>query len=173
MLVNTHPEPALAAIRAWYRLDRAFAAVNRELQDTYGVSGQQVAILRILAERDTWQLADLRAHLSMHPATLGQTLKHLAAKRLVTMEADPTDARRRLIQLTSQGTRILTEVPLVGPVRLRSAIGLGPGTASAADLVMLAAAFNQAVEVFGLAPWAPALPTAPPMNPLNAPKEAS
>lgn len=139
---------AVAAIRAWYRLDRAFAAVNREWLRTENVTGDQVAIARIVGEREAWPLAELRARLSMHPATLGQTLARLAGRGLVDLTTDPDDRRRRHVALTAEGRALLDRLPLVGPVRLRSV------PASDDELAALAAAFDRALALFGLEPWA-------------------
>lgn len=145
----TVPTPqAIVAIRAWYRLDRAFASVNRWLQHTYHVTGEQIGIARIVAEHDVWSLAELRDRLSMHPATLGQSLARLEARGFVQIDHDQADKRRRLIRLTSAGRDLLAALPVVGPVRLRTA------TADPAELDALAAAFNQAVDLFGLQLWA-------------------
>lgn len=140
---------ALAAIRAWYRLDRAFEAVNRSWRASHGVTGEQVAVLRIVAERDPWPYAELRSRLSMHPATLGQLLARLEEKALVSIAAAPDDARRRHVTVAPAGTRLLAELPLVGPVRLRTV------DADPAALRRLTEAFDEAVELFGLTAFAP------------------
>jgi DNA-binding MarR family transcriptional regulator len=143
------PSPAaLTAIRAWYRLDRAFAAVNREWWREHQVTGDQVAIARIVAERDSWPLAELRERLSMHPATLGQILARLEIRGLAAMAVDEADKRRRAVAITPAGRDLLRKLPLIGPVRLRTT------SADRAELATLAAAFDRAVELFGLKPWA-------------------
>jgi MarR family transcriptional regulator, temperature-dependent positive regulator of motility len=140
---------ALAAIRGWYRLDRAFAEVNRVWQETHQVTGAQVAILRIVAERATWPLSELRDRLSMHPATLGQLVARLAERSLVVVEAEPGDRRRRQVALAPDGRALLDELPVVGPVRLRSV------EVDVEQLRRLAEAFDLAVELFGLTPFVP------------------
>jgi DNA-binding MarR family transcriptional regulator len=111
---------AVSAIQAWIRLDQAIAAFNRELDRNHGVTGAQLAILRLLTE---WgpevRLADLRSRLMMHPATLGQLFDRLAMRGLVDLTADPADRRRRMVRLTDQGIRVVKDAPLAGPVRLR------------------------------------------------------
>jgi DNA-binding MarR family transcriptional regulator len=111
---------AVSAIQAWIRLDQAIAAFHRELDRNHGVTGAQLAIMRLLAE---WgpevRLADLRGRLVMHPATLGQLLDRLAMRGLVDLTADPADRRRRVVRLTDQGIRVIKEAPVAGPVRLR------------------------------------------------------
>lgn len=86
-------EEAVAAIRSWTRLDQAITAFNRRVEARFGVTGAQLAILRLVAE---WgprlRLADLRDRLVMHPATIGQLLDRLAARGLVELTLIPTTA---------------------------------------------------------------------------------
>jgi MarR family transcriptional regulator, temperature-dependent positive regulator of motility len=142
-------EPAgLAAIRAWWRLDQAMAAFNRDLRERHGVTGAQLAMLRIVAERPV-TLADLRAGLVMHPATLGQLIDRLVRQGLVERRLSPDDRRKRVVELTERGRAVVAEAPLAGPVRLRQP------PAEPERLRRLAAAFEDAVELFGLKEWSP------------------
>lgn len=136
---------AVAAIRAWTRLDQAIAEFNRQVKQHHGVTGAQLAILRLVAE---WgprvRLAELRERLVMHPATLGQSLDRLAARGLVNLTADPADRRRRLVELTPAGLRVVEQAPLAGPVRLRRV------AADPRRLRRLAEALDDAIVLFGL-----------------------
>ena len=136
----------LAAIRSWLRLDQAFVRFNRHLRQRHGVTGVQLAMLRILSERPV-TLAELRQSLAMHPATLGQLIDRLARMGLVDRRSSPDDRRKRLVEPTSRGRRLLAAAPLAGPVRLRYQ------PADRDRLGHLAAAFEDAVELFGLKEW--------------------
>lgn len=147
---RTEPdEDAVRAIRSWLRLERAFAAFNRELRATVGLTGAQLAMLRIVAEVGPTTLAGLRGRLRLHPATLGQLMDRLREKSLVRLSVDRDDARRRVVELTAEGERALREAPLAGPVRLRSI------ETDSARLATLADALDDAIELFGLQRWAP------------------
>jgi len=140
---------AVAAIRAWTRLDQAISEFNRALERDHGVTGAQLAVLRLVHEwGPTIALAELRQRLVMHPATLGQMLDRLAARDLVTLTADPADRRRRVVELTSRGHRLAEQAPLAGPVRLRHV------SADPARLNRLAEAFDDAVSLFALEEYA-------------------
>jgi DNA-binding MarR family transcriptional regulator len=145
---ESHPAEAIAAIRSWYRLQRATVSYGRELQLRHGVTGEQLAILRIVAEQVRWALAELRSRLVMHPATLGQILDRLAKQGLVHLDSDRDDRRRRVVVITARGRSLLSNAPLAGPVRLRTV------PAPAADLIRLTKAFEDAVTLFGLEEWA-------------------
>jgi DNA-binding MarR family transcriptional regulator len=138
---------ALAAIRAWARLDRAMIAFNRHLWDAFRVTGAQLAMLRLVAELEPVTLATLRSRLALHPATLGQLVQRLAAAGLVNRDLDDRDRRYRRITLTEAGRDLIARAPLAGPVRLRTV------AADAGRLAALAEAFDDAIELFGLTPW--------------------
>nr|WP_243863973.1 MarR family transcriptional regulator [Brooklawnia cerclae] len=114
----------------------------------HGVTGEQVGIARIVGERESWPMSQLRARLSMHPATLGQVLARLEERGLVRTSPDGDDGRRRNVALTARGRDLLAAIPLVGPVRLRTA------HADPAELEALTRGFELAVELFGLARFA-------------------
>jgi DNA-binding MarR family transcriptional regulator len=142
-------QQALSAIVAWVRLDRAFENLNAELKRRYGITGLQLSVLRILAERPQLPLAALRKALVMHPATLGQAIDKLRIMELVTVRRDANDKRARLVALTETGTAMIGGAPLAGPVRLRDVI------VDPLRLERLAAALEDAIDLFGLEGWAP------------------
>lgn len=131
-------------IRAWYSLEQAFEKARSLLRTRYGITGEQLAILRIINERDPWALADLRNNLSMHPATLGQLLGRMEKRGFVVCSKDPDDKRRRLISVTASGREICNSAPLIGPVRLRTT------KLPAHQIANLSQAFSQAIVLFGL-----------------------
>ena len=141
-------QEGLDAIRAWVRMDRAFAQFNRWLEAEHGITGAQLGILRIIAEMEPVTLGDLRRRLTLHPATLGQLVDRLAVRGLVVRAASAGDRRRREVALPPLGARTLERAPLAGPVRLRSA------AAPPARLRALTGAFTDAVTLFGLEEWA-------------------
>jgi DNA-binding MarR family transcriptional regulator len=142
-------QEGLDAIRAWVRMDRAFAQFNRWLETEHGITGAQLGILRIIAEMEPVTLADLRRRLTLHPATLGQLVDRLAVRGLVVRTPGADDRRLREVTLTPLGARTLRAAPLAGPVRLRRT------AAEPARLRALADAFTDAVTLFGLEEWAP------------------
>jgi len=145
--IQPAPE-ALRAIRGWYRLQRATAALARHIERAHGVTGEQLALLRIVAEREAWSLRELREQLTMHPATLGQALERLATRGLIRVEPDAADRRRRIVAAEAAGRALLARVPQAGPGRLRSA------PADPALLARVADGFEQAIALFGLEDWA-------------------
>lgn len=143
-------QQALSAIVAWVRLERAMDAFHAELKKRHGLTGLQLAVLRICAERPQLPLAAIRKALVMHPATLGQSIDELRRMELVTVRTDPGDRRARVVSLTDKGRALLADAPLAGPMRLREV------EHEVARLDRLKLALEDAVELFGLAGWDPA-----------------
>jgi DNA-binding MarR family transcriptional regulator len=138
-------QQALSAIVAWVRLDAAMQKFNQELRREFGITGLQLAVLRILGERPALPLAALRKSLVMHPATLGQSIDELRTMGLCTVERDTRDKRARLVAITDQGRELMARAPVAGPVRLRETDN------DPVRLDRLKLAFEDAVELFGLA----------------------
>ena len=142
-------QQALSAIVAWVRLEQAIQSFNHTLRRDFGITGLQLAVLRILGERPALPLAALRKSLVMHPATLGQSIDELRSMELCTVTRDARDKRARIVAITDKGRELMARAPLAGPVRLRE-IDTDP-----ARLDRLRDAFTDAVELFGLDKWAP------------------
>ena len=141
-------QQALSAIVAWVRLEHAFESLTLELKQKYGLTRLQLSILQILRERPQLPLAALRKVLVMHPATLGQAVDKLRVRELVTVRRDPEDKRSRIVALTFRGQQLIADAPLTGPVRLRDIV------TDPQRLESLAAALEDAIDLFGLDPWA-------------------
>jgi DNA-binding MarR family transcriptional regulator len=142
-------QQALSAIVAWVRLDAAIQSFNTTLRRDFGITGLQLAVLRILGERPALPLAALRKSLVMHPATLGQSIDELRTMDLATVTRDPRDKRARIVAITDKGRELMARAPLAGPIRLRE-IETDP-----ARLDALKAAFDDSVDLFGLADYLP------------------
>lgn len=141
-------QQALSVTVAWVRLERAMELFQAELRRRHGITTLQLAVLRILSERPQLPLAALRKALVAHPATLGQAIDDLRRKELCLVRRNPDDRRARDIALTEAGAAIVAAAPLAGPIRLRE-VNHDP-----ARLDRLAEALDDAIDLFGLGPWA-------------------
>jgi DNA-binding MarR family transcriptional regulator len=142
-------QQALSAIVAWVRLDAALQSFNLALRKDYGITGLQLAVLRILGQRPSLPLAALRKALVMHPATLGQSIDELRTMGLCTVARDSRDKRARQVAITDKGRELMSRAPIAGPVRLRAM------DHDTQKLDRLKAAFEDAVEMFGLTDYLP------------------
>lgn len=142
-------QQALSVLVAWVRLEAAMQNFNQMLRRDFGITGLQLQVLRILGERPALPLAALRKALVMHPATLGQSIDELRILGLCTVTRDPRDKRARQVAITDTGKDLMARVPVAGPMRLRETDN------DPARLDRLKAAFEDAIELFGLAEYVP------------------
>ena len=142
-------QQALSVIVAWTRLEKAMASFELALRRKHGITTLQLSVLALCAERPQLPLAALRKTLVMHAATLGQAIDALRLMGLVTVRTDPRDRRARMVSLTEKGAAVVKDAPLAGTARLRLV------DSEPARLDRLAAALEDAVELFGLADWVP------------------
>ena len=104
---------------AWVRLDTAIQGFNQTLRKEFGITGLQLAVLRILGERPSLPLAALRKSLVMHPATLGQSIDELRTMGLCTVERDGPDGGHidytaTLVEGPEAARALATYVPQTG-----------------------------------------------------------
>lgn len=142
-------QQALSAIVAWVRLDAAIQSFNQSLRRDFGITGLQLAVLRILGERPALPLAALRKSLVLHPATLGQSINELRVMEFATVTHDVQDKRARIVAITEKGRQLVARAPLAGPVRLREI------EADTSRLDALKTAFDDAIGLFGLTDYLP------------------
>lgn len=153
------PVSTLRALKAWNDLEDAFAAYDRSLEAKHGVTRAQLELLHVIADRQPVTLSELRGLLGEHPATLGQMVDRVASRGWLLVVRDPGDRRRRLVELTDSGTRLLAAVPYAGPGRLRA------GRISAKRLDALSDALHETITVFGLTRWLPKASRPPSLRP--------
>lgn len=79
-----------------------------------GVSPNQFLVLMALAETGPVCQQFLAGVIGIDPRNLVPILDSLEARGLVSRETDPADRRRRLIELTLAGQRIVAELSALG-----------------------------------------------------------
>lgn len=84
------------------------------MQATFGVTGPQRLVLRIVGTFPGLSAGDLARTLHVHPSTLTGILQRLVARGLLRRLTDPSDARRVQLEVTAKGKRLT--VPSVGTV---------------------------------------------------------
>ncbi len=67
------------------------------------------AVLARLEQRGPLTATDLAAAERVTTQSMGQTIRELEARSLVVRRADPADRRRKLLELTRSGKRMLAE----------------------------------------------------------------
>ena len=139
----------LDVVRAWSRLDAALTAYQNDVRRHVGLTALQLYLLQLLGD-GSMSLRSLRGQLSVHKATLGQSVKELVRVGLCRVAPSPVDARVRIVTATPRGRALVRSVPLAGPLHLLGSAH-APGT-----MRKLRRALEDALELFGLVPWAEA-----------------
>ena len=88
-------------------LRSAAESVERELR----VSAAQLFVLSELAQLPDQSVKDLAAVTLTTHSTVSQVVSQLVSKGLVTRTADEADARRGVLRLTRQGSKLLKKSP--------------------------------------------------------------
>jgi MarR family transcriptional regulator, organic hydroperoxide resistance regulator len=99
--------PALGRVldfmRLLWALDHGLQSTSKRMEAVLGVTGPQRLVLRIVGQFPGTSAGEVANILHIHPSTLTGVLKRLQARGLIEREADPSDARRARLRLTTEG----------------------------------------------------------------------
>lgn len=93
-----------------------------------GLSSQQFWVLESVFQRGECNLGEILATLPMDQPTTSRVLAALQERRLVEIESDASDRRRRRVRLTSHGKRVASHCAIFAK-KIRRALLVGLGTA--------------------------------------------
>ncbi|HRL21096.1 MAG TPA: homoprotocatechuate degradation operon regulator HpaR [Alcaligenes sp.] len=82
----------------------------RPVLNEAGISEQQWRVLRILSDTDSLDAATLAQQAQILAPSLTRMLRGLEQAGLIQRGADPTDLRRQVIRLSTQGRHTVTEL---------------------------------------------------------------
>jgi DNA-binding MarR family transcriptional regulator len=95
-------------MRLLWALDHALQSASKRMEATYGITGPQRLVVRIVGRFPGIAAGRIAEILHVHPSTLTGILKRLEARGILERKADPRDARRALFGLTSKGRKLDT-----------------------------------------------------------------
>lgn len=102
----------------------------REIEQTFGVSGSQLWILREVSQTPYWGVTQIAERLSIHPSTCSQLVEKLVGRGLIIKVRSSEDQRRVGLLVTKEAEKMLTSVP--GPSE-----GILPDAISSLSLLSL------------------------------------
>lgn len=107
-----HPETESAReiLRALRRILRAVDLHGRRLAQHHGLTGPQLICLREIRRNGPLNPGQLARSVSLSPATVTGILDRLEGRALVSRRRRNRDKRQVLVQLTDQGTELLSRV---------------------------------------------------------------
>ncbi len=100
---STASRQVLAFMRALWALNHALEKSSRRMNNEYGVTAQQCALLRIVGRFPGISAGQLAELLRVHPGTLSAAVNRLERRGLLERSKDPRDQRRVLLGLTKEG----------------------------------------------------------------------
>jgi DNA-binding MarR family transcriptional regulator len=93
----------LEFMRTLWALDHALQRKSKRMEATFGVTGPQRLVIRIVGRFPGITAGGLARMLHVHPSTLTGVLRRLETKGLLARRPDPRDRRRAQFGLTRSG----------------------------------------------------------------------
>ena len=103
------PETTRSLPITMLRARETVMAPIRKMLQKVGVTEQQWRVLRVLAERGTMDPKDLAIGASLLNPSLTRIMQLLEKKGLISRRDHPSDRRKVLVDITPEGTAILTQ----------------------------------------------------------------
>ena len=111
------PVPAQTHVSApTFWINHASRMVLRRFDDRLRPLGFSMAYIRVavaLEEHGALQQKDLLRHIAIEQPTMTALLTRMERDRFLVRKPDPTDARARLVSLTSRGSTVMTQARAV------------------------------------------------------------
>ncbi len=85
------------------QLNLAFHNLNKATEDNLGLSLVQYYLLNLLRDMPGCAPQRLANAAGMHPSTLTQSMKRFLRKKLIYVEEDPRDSRKKILGITICG----------------------------------------------------------------------
>jgi len=96
----------LETMQGLWGLAHALDARSKWMHRTYGVTGPQRLLLRVIGDSPGCSPGDAARQLRLHKGTVTRLLSGVERLKLVERHADTTDARRQRLALTAKGRRL-------------------------------------------------------------------
>jgi DNA-binding MarR family transcriptional regulator len=116
--VLPEPEDIRSILDALRRIVRDLRLSARDAERTAGISGAQLFVLQVLAQRPASSLNDLAERTFTDQSSVSVVVRRLVDRKLLTRKPSRDDARRVEISLTAAGQRLLARCPEPTQARL-------------------------------------------------------
>lgn len=113
------------------------------------ISTNQANVLEYLDTEEGTTVLDLARHLGVAPSTMSLTLDRLERGTFIQRRKDPTDGRRTLVFLTSEGDRIKRRQQVLEPDLIAAMLGRMSTTKRKEAISVLRSLTEAATELVG------------------------
>ncbi|WP_051670666.1 MarR family winged helix-turn-helix transcriptional regulator [Bryobacter aggregatus] len=113
------------------------------------ISTHQAKVLEYLDANDGMTVLDLARNIGVAPSTMSLTLDRLERGSFVRRQKDPSDGRRTLIYLTSDGDRIKRKQKVLEPDLIAAMLGKLPTAKRKEAMAGLRSLMDAATELVG------------------------
>jgi DNA-binding MarR family transcriptional regulator len=127
-------------MRMLWALDHALQSASKRMVASFGVTGPQRLVVRIVGRFPGIAAGRVAAILHVHPSTLTGILQRLESRGILQRRPDPRDARRALLMLTAKGRKLDTVRTGTVEQAVRRALAKDPAKVVAAQEVLVALA---------------------------------
>jgi DNA-binding MarR family transcriptional regulator len=134
--------PPLGAVldfmRLLWALDHALQSASKRMEATWGVTGPQRLVVRIVGRFPGIAAGRVAEILHVHPSTLTGILKRLEQRGILHRSSDPRDGRRALFGLTPKGKKLDTVKTGMIEQAVRRVLAKDPGQIAAVQELLAA-----------------------------------
>jgi DNA-binding MarR family transcriptional regulator len=140
--------PVLEFMKQLWALDHGLQSASKRMESTFGITGPQRLVVRIVGRFPGISAGALAAVLHVHPSTLTGVLRRLEMRGIVQRRGDPNDGRRALFGLTARGKKVDTLRTGLVEQAVKRVLTRMPDDATAAQRILsaLAAELDQLPE---------------------------
>lgn len=96
----------LGLMRLLWSVDHALQAMSKHMARTWGVTGPQRLVIRIVGHYPGISAGQLARVMCIHPSTLTGILQRLVLRGLLKRSTNPLDRRQAVLRLTPKGRRV-------------------------------------------------------------------
>jgi len=120
--IDPKTEAIERACSAWQRIIDSSIDYNKKVLRKFGITGHQLALLRIIESNSPLSLKELTALTRQHLSTIGQMVDRMVKAGWIFRMQDLRDRRQIVLRTTRKGREILTKVPLGSAKKLAIAL---------------------------------------------------
>lgn len=102
------------------KIEKFASRYSRELSKSYGITGPQIAVLRMISLDSAISLTELSRKMGLHITTVDGMVKRLHRRKLIQKKKRATDKRVVEVSIAARGREIINKAPYGQMSRFRT-----------------------------------------------------